>query len=93
MTTTDTKKTDTPPETEPRTYHVAVDTADLTTGQISSAYLGICDQAHVDEVRALAALPAAGRLLIESPRQPGAFFVLRAETEGSDGDLDRKSVV
>jgi hypothetical protein len=89
MTATDTKKTDdTTPEAAPRTYHVAVDTADLATGQIGSVYLGTCDQAHVDEVRALAALPAAGRLLIESPRQPGAFFVLRAETEGSDGDLD-----
>lgn len=73
---------------EPRTYHVAVDTADTTTGQISSVYLGTCDQAHVDEVRAIAAIPSAGRVLIESPRQPGGFFVLRDATEGSDGDLD-----
>jgi hypothetical protein len=71
-----------------RTYHVAVDTADLATGQITSVYLGTCDQAHVDEVRAIAALPESGRALIESPRQPGAFFVLRDATKGTDGDLD-----
>ncbi|WP_329131566.1 peptidoglycan-binding protein [Streptomyces sp. NBC_01476] len=83
-----TSKTEDAPEVDPRRYHVAVDTIDLSTGAVNSAYLGECDQAHVDEVRALAAIPAAGRLLIESPRQSGAFFVARDATQGSDGDLD-----
>src|SRR5690242_16680084 len=75
-------------EATARTYHVAVDHVDLTTGQVTTAYYGTCDQAHVDEVRAIAALPDSGRALRESPRQEGAFFVLRDATEGSDGDLD-----
>lgn len=73
---------------EGRTYYVAVDSVDLATGKVTSAYYGTCDQAHVDEVRALAALEGAGRLLVESQRIEGAFFVARDATQGTDGDLD-----
>lgn len=74
--------------TAARTYHVAVDSVDLATGQVTTAYLGTCDQAHADEVRAIAALPGAGRPLVESPRQPGAFFVLRDAATPTGADLD-----
>lgn len=86
--TSDDKGEDTATPETARTYYVAVDSMDLTTGQVTTEFYGTCDQAHVDEVRALAALPAAKRLLIESPRQPGAFFVLRDAAQGGDGDLD-----
>jgi hypothetical protein len=65
------------------TYHVAVDHLDPATGQVTTTYLGECDQAHVDEVRAIAALPDTERWVKDDPRIPGAFMVLR-----DDGDLD-----
>ncbi|MFJ2780321.1 hypothetical protein ACIO5D_27540, partial [Kitasatospora sp. NPDC087315] len=49
----------------------------------STTYCGIVDQAHVDQVRAIAALDSSPRFLREHPRQPGALYVLR-----EDGDLD-----
>ncbi|MFM9780482.1 peptidoglycan-binding protein [Streptomyces scabiei] len=68
-------------------YHVAVD--HLTSPdpnspvQADTTYLGTVDQAHVDEVRAIADLPDSGRFVKEHPRLAGAFMVLR-----NDGDLD-----
>ena len=64
-------------------YHVAVDRLDLETGEVTTTYLGEVDQAHVDEVRAIADLDDTPRFVREHPRQPGAFSVLR-----DDGDLD-----
>ncbi|OSY52180.1 N-acetylmuramoyl-L-alanine amidase XlyA precursor [Streptomyces fradiae ATCC 10745 = DSM 40063] len=64
-------------------YHVAVDHLDPDTLTPTTTYLGTCDQAHVDEVRAIAALDTSPHHLLDHPRQPGAFLVLRA-----DGDLD-----
>ncbi len=65
------------------TFHVAVDHLDPDTLTPTTTYLGTCDQAHVDEVRAIAALDTSPRHVREHPRQPGAFLVLR-----DDGDLD-----
>ncbi|MFE1767310.1 peptidoglycan-binding protein [Streptomyces angustmyceticus] len=63
-------------------YHVAVDHLDPETSQLTTTYLGTVDQAHVDEVRAIAALDDSPRFVKEH-RQAGAFCVLR-----EDGDLD-----
>lgn len=64
-------------------YHVAVDSLDAETGETTTTYLGTVDQAHVDEVRAIAALDDSPRFVKEHPRKAGAFCVLR-----EDGDLD-----
>lgn len=69
-------------------YHVAIDhlaspDPDTTEQQVQTTYLGVVDQAHVDEVRAIAELPDSERWVKEHPRLEGAFMVLRA-----DGDLD-----
>lgn len=64
-------------------YHVAVDHIDPETTETTTTYLGTCDQAHVDEVRAIAALEDSPRFVKEHPRLEGAFMVLR-----DDGDLD-----
>jgi LysM repeat protein len=68
-------------------YHVAIDhpespDPDSPVG-ITTTYLGVVDQAHADEVRAIAALPDSERWVKEHPRLEGAFMVLR-----DDGDLD-----
>ncbi|MER6249394.1 peptidoglycan-binding protein [Streptomyces griseorubiginosus] len=68
-------------------YHVAVDhpespDPDSPVG-ITTTYLGVCDQDHVDEVRAIAALEDSPRFVLEHPHIDGAFTVLR-----DDGDLD-----
>nr|ACX85559.1 pCQ3_58 [Streptomyces sp. W9] len=63
------------------TWHVAVD--HVEDDHITTTYYGTCDQAHVDEVRAIADLDESGRIVREHPRTPGAFCVLR-----DDGDLD-----
>lgn len=68
-------------------YHVAVDhpespDPDSPVG-ITTTYLGVCDQQHVDEVRAIAALEDSPRSVLEHPHIEGAFGVLR-----EDGDLD-----
>ncbi|WP_406215009.1 peptidoglycan-binding protein [Streptomyces decoyicus] len=63
-------------------YHVAVDSLSAETGQTTTTYLGTVDQAHVDEVRAIAALDDSPRFVKEH-RQAGAFCVLR-----DDGALD-----
>ena len=65
------------------TFHAAVDHIDRDTLQTTSTYCGIVDQAHVDEVRAIAALDTTERWVKEHPRIEGAFCVLRG-----DGDLD-----
>lgn len=65
------------------TFHVATDRLDLETGEVTTIYLGTVGQAHVDEVRAIAALPDTERWVKEHPRQAGAICVLR-----DDGDLD-----
>lgn len=71
----------------PTEYHVAVDHPESpdpdSPVQITTTYLGTCDQAHVDEVRGIAALEASTRHVLEHPHIPGAFTVLR-----DDGDLD-----
>ncbi|MEV6165806.1 peptidoglycan-binding protein [Streptomyces sp. NPDC052052] len=64
-------------------FHVAVDRVDPGILNSITTYLGTVDQAHVDEVRAIAGLDASGRHIVEHPRQDGAFCVLR-----DDGDLD-----
>ncbi|WP_434405212.1 LysM peptidoglycan-binding domain-containing protein [Streptomyces sp. NBC_01353] len=64
-------------------FHVAVDHLDPTTLEITTTYLGTVDQAHVDKVRAIAALKNTERWVKEHPRLEGAFMVLR-----DDGDLD-----
>lgn len=64
-------------------YHVAVDHLDPDDRELTTTYLGTCDQAHVDQVRAIAALPESERHLLPYRRIPDAFCVLR-----SDGDLD-----
>lgn len=68
-------------------YHVAIDhpespNPDSPVG-IGTTYLGVVDQPHVDEVRAIAALKASPRFVKEHPHIEGAFMVLR-----DDGDLD-----
>lgn len=65
-------------------YHVAVDHLNPETADLTTTYLGTVDQAHVDEVRAIAALPGTERWVKEHPHQEGSFFVLR-----DDGDLDK----
>jgi len=64
-------------------FHVAVDHIDPDSLQPTTTYYGTCDQAHADEVRAIAALDDTERHVLEHPRQAGAFMVLR-----EDGDLD-----
>jgi len=68
-------------------YHVAVDHLESpdpdSPMQVTTTYLGIVDQAHVDEVRAIAALENTPRLVKEHPHIEGAFMVLR-----DDYDLD-----
>jgi len=63
-------------------YHVAVDTIaspdPAVSGQhVETAYLGTVDQAHVDEVRAIAALDDSPQFVMEHPHIPDAFMVLR----------------
>jgi len=63
-------------------YHVAVDTLaspdpDTPELQVETVYLGTVDQAHVDEVRAIAALDDAPQYVMEHPHVEGAFMVLR----------------
>lgn len=65
------------------TFHAAVDHVDPDTLTITPTYCGIVDQAHVDQVRAIAALDSSERWVKEHPRLEGAFCVLR-----DDGDLD-----
>lgn len=68
-------------------YYVAVDHLESpdpdSPMQVTTTYLGIVDQAHVDEVRAIAALEDSPRLVKEHPHIQGAFMVLR-----DDDDLD-----
>ena len=64
-------------------FHVAVDHIDPGTLELTTTYLGTVDQAHVDEVRAIASLEDSERWVKEHPRLEGAFMVLR-----DDGDLD-----
>jgi LysM repeat protein len=68
-------------------YHVAIDhpespDPDSPVG-VDTTYLGVVDQDHVDEVRAIAALDDTPRHVLEHPHIDGAFCVLR-----EDGDLD-----
>ena len=74
--------------TEYTEYHVAVDhlaspDPDTPEQQVETTYLGIVDQSHVDEVRAIAKLKNSERWVKEHPHIEGAFCVLR-----DDGDLD-----
>ncbi|WP_419584182.1 peptidoglycan-binding protein [Streptomyces caniscabiei] len=69
-------------------FHVAIDhlaspDPDTPEPHLETTYLGTVDQAHVDEVRAIAALDDSPRWVKEHPRLEGAFMVLR-----DDGDLD-----
>lgn len=69
-------------------FHVAIDhlaspDPDTPELQAESTYLGTVDQAHVDEVRAIAALDGSERHVLEHPHIDGAFMVARG-----DGDLD-----
>lgn len=64
-------------------FHVAVDHLEDDAAEPTTTYLGTVDQAHVDEVRAIAALEDSPRFVREHPRLEGAFMVLR-----DDGDLD-----
>ena len=68
-------------------YYVAVDHLESpdpdSPMQVTTTYLGIVDQAHVDEVRAIAALEDSPRLVKDHPHIEGAFMVLR-----DDDDLD-----
>jgi hypothetical protein len=64
------------------TYHVAVDTLaspdpDSPELRAETVYLGTVDQAHVDEVRAIAALDDSPQFVKEHPDIAGAFMVLR----------------
>lgn len=67
------------------TFHVAVDHIDPGDDTLTptTTYLGTVDQAHVDEVRAIAELPDSERWVKNHLRLDGAFCVLR-----DDGDLD-----
>lgn len=65
------------------TFHVAVDHIDPDTQDLTTTYYGTVDQGHVDQVRAIAALPDTERHVLDHPRLDGAFMVLR-----EDGDLD-----
>lgn len=69
-------------------YHVAIDhlaspDPDTPEQQVETTYLGTVDQAHVDEVRAIAKLKSTPRFIKEHPHISGAFCVLR-----DDDDLD-----
>ncbi|MFD9443427.1 peptidoglycan-binding protein [Streptomyces sp. NPDC060001] len=69
-------------------FHVAIDhleSPDPNTPQqqVQTTYLGIVDQAHVDQVRAIAGLEDSPRFVKDHPHIEGAFMVLR-----DDGDLD-----
>jgi hypothetical protein len=67
-------------------YHVAIDHVtdpDSDNPQLETTYLGTVTQAHVDEVRAIAALEESPRFVREHTHIEGAFMVLR-----DDGDLD-----
>lgn len=68
-------------------YHVAIDHLASpdpdTPARVETTYLGTVGQDHVDEVRAIAALPDTERWVKDHPHIPGAFCVLR-----DDGDLD-----
>ena len=68
-------------------YHVAIDHPESqdpdSPVSIGTTYLGVVDQAHVDEVRAIAALKSTPRFVKEHPHIEGAFMVLR-----DDGELD-----
>ncbi|HEY9414460.1 MAG TPA: hypothetical protein VIQ30_06865, partial [Pseudonocardia sp.] len=69
-------------------YHVAIDhlaspDPDTPQQQVETTYLGVVDQDHVDQVRAIAALDDTPRHVLEHPHIDGAFMVLR-----EDGDLD-----
>jgi hypothetical protein len=69
-------------------FHVAIDriaspNPDTPELQPETTYLGTCDQAHVEEVRAIAALDGSERFVLEHPHIAGAFMVAR-----DDGDLD-----
>ena len=64
------------------TFHVAVDTLaspnpDTPELHTETVYLGTVDQAHVDEVRAIAALDDSPQFVKEHPHIEGAFMVLR----------------
>ncbi len=67
------------------TFHAAVDHIDPGDDTLTptTTYLGTVDQAHVDEVRAIAELTDSERWVKDHPRLAGAFCVLR-----DDGDLD-----
>lgn len=68
-------------------YYVAIDHLESpdpdSPMQVTTTYLGTVGQAHVDEVRAIAALEDSPRHIMEHPRLDGAFMVAR-----DDGDLD-----
>lgn len=73
-------------------YHVAIDHPESpdpespdpdSPVQVTTTYLGVVDQNHVDQVRAIAALEDSPRFVKEHPHIDGAFTVLR-----DDGDLD-----
>lgn len=68
-------------------HHVAIDHPESpdpdSPVQVTTTYLGVVDQDHVDQVRAIAALEEAPRFVKEHPHIEGAFMVLR-----DDGDLD-----
>ncbi len=68
-------------------YHVAIDHPESPDPDspvlVGTTYLGVVDQAHADEVRAIAALDDTPRHVLEDPHIDGAFMVLR-----EDGDLD-----
>lgn len=71
----------------PTEYHVAIDHLESpdpdSPMQVTTTYLGVVGQDHVDEVRAIAALEDSPRLVKEHPHIEGAFMVLR-----DDFDLD-----
>lgn len=62
-------------------FHVAIDRLESedpdSPMRVTTTYLGVVDQAHVDEVRAIAALEDSPRLVKEHPHIEGAFMVLR----------------
>jgi hypothetical protein len=62
-------------------YHVAIDHPESpdpdSPVQIDTTYLGVVDQAHVDEVRAIAELEDSPRFVKDHPHIDGAFCVLR----------------
>jgi hypothetical protein len=68
-------------------FHVAIDHLESpdpdSPMQVTTTYLGVVGQDHVDEVRAIAALEDSPRLVKEHPHIEGAFMVLR-----DDFDLD-----